>query len=295
MISHKELSMGKLSSAAAQTDHQAGLLVPLDRALLLAPEALLLTALLCIYTIWPITLVALLVALLVIVFLVRVAALHLARAAIERGGLADASALLKVALFLNPGSPDALALEGALALTNGASSLAVVRLRRAIALLPGQPAIHAALSGALLELNRPAEAAHAARAALALDSRCAVAHLHLAQAEQACGAAAHIVEDRLRAGLAAQPTPAAEAVLRCVLAVHLLAEQRTAEATLTLHGAEALLPRCPAPSQAMLRIQLGEVLIAQGQIERAQEYLQSAAALDPHGRYATVAWRVAGH
>jgi tetratricopeptide (TPR) repeat protein len=142
-------------------------------------------------------------------------------------------------------------------------------------------------------LGRPAEAAQAAQAALALDLRCAVAHLHLAQAEQARGATAQVVEDRLRAGLATQPSPAAETVIRCVLAAHLLAEQRIAEATLTLHGAEALLPRCPAPSQAMLRIHLGEILIAQGQIERAQEYIQSAAALDPQGRYATVAWRVA--
>jgi hypothetical protein len=43
----------------------------------------------------------------------------------------------------------------------------------------------------------------------------------------------------------------------------------------------------------MLRVHLGEILIAQGQVERAQEHLQSAAALDPHGRYAAVAWRAA--
>ncbi len=194
--------MGKLPSVAAHTVHKAGPLALLGRALLLAPEALLLTALLCIYTIWPNPLVALLAVVLVVAFLVRVAALHLARAAIERGSVAEASALLKIARFLNPASPDALALEGALALTNGASSLAVARLRRAISLLPGQSSYHAALSGALLELNRPAEAAQAAQAALTLDPRCAVAYLHLAQAEQADGAPAHIVEDRLRAGLA---------------------------------------------------------------------------------------------
>ena len=147
----------------------------------------------------------------------------------------------------------------------------------------------------LLELGQPTEALDMAEAALARDKRCTVAHLHLAEAARACGALPEVVEDRLRAGLTAAASPAAEATIRCALAAHLLDQQRIAEAMLVLHGAEALLPRCPAPSQAMLRIQLGEVLIAQGQIERAQEYLQSAAALDPHGRYATVAWRVAGH
>jgi hypothetical protein len=62
---------------------------------------------------------------------------------------------------------------------------------------------------------------------------------------------------------------------------------------LTLHGAEALLPRCPPPSQAALRFHLGQILSAQGQTERAQEYLESVEALDPHGRYTAAAWRVA--
>jgi hypothetical protein len=42
-----------------------------------------------------------------------------------------------------------------------------------------------------------------------------------------------------------------------------------------------------------LRFHLGQLLNAQGQTERAQEYLQSVAALDPQGRYTTAAWRVA--
>ena len=87
--------------------------------------------------------------------------------------------------------------------------------------------------------------------------------------------------------------PVAEASLRCALAGHLLTERRVAEATLTLHGAEALLPRCPTPAQAALRFHLGQLLSAQGQSERAQEYLKSVAAPDPHGRYTTAAWRVA--
>lgn len=287
--------MGKLSSAAASADHKLGLLTQFDRALQLAPEALLLTALLCLYTVWPSTPIALLAGLLVVVFFVRVAALHLARAALERGSMAQAGALLRIARLLNPGSPDALALEGALALSNGASSLAVVRLRRAIALQPYQAAYHAALSGALLELNRPNEAIQAAQKAIELDPRCAVAYLHLAQAEQLCGVDGRIIEERLRTALASQPTPATEAVVRCVLAGLLLSEQRTAEATLTIHGAEALLPQCPATAQAMLRIHLSELLALQGQMERAQEYLQSVADFDKQGRYTTVTWRAAQH
>jgi tetratricopeptide (TPR) repeat protein len=269
------------------------LLALVGRALLLAPEAVPLAALLCIYLAWRAPLAALLATLLVIAFMVRAAALHAARALIERGRADEAGALLRLARLLYPWSPDALALEGVAALTRGDAALAEARLRRALALLPGQPTFHAALSGALLELGRPVEAAWAAEAALDLDPRCAVAHLHLAEAARARGAPGHVVEERLRAGLAAAPGPAAEAVLRCVLAGHLLAERRIAEATLTLHGAEALLPRCPPPSQAALRFHLGQILSAQGEVERAQEYLESVEALDPHGRYTAAAWRVA--
>jgi tetratricopeptide (TPR) repeat protein len=270
-----------------------GLLSLVGRALLLAPEAVPLAALLCVFLAWRAPLAALLAALLVITFMVRAAALHAAHALIERGQDQEAGALLRLALVLYPWSPDALALAGVAALTHGDAALAEERLRQALALLPGQPAFHAALSGALLDLGRPLEAARAAEVALDLDPRCAVAHLHLAEAERARGAPGHVIEARLRAGLDAAPGPAAEAVLRCVLAGHLLAERRVAEATLTLHGAEALLPRCPPPSQAALRFHLGQILSAQGQVERAQEYLESVEALDPQGRYAAAAWRVA--
>jgi tetratricopeptide (TPR) repeat protein len=285
--------MEKESRAAARASQWAGALILVGRALLLAPEAALLAALLCIYMASHSWVVALLVVLLIIAFMVRVAALHLARAAIERGRAGEAAALLKVALAIYPCSADALAMEGIVALRSGAPALAEVQLRRAIALLPGQAAFHAALSGALLELGRPAQAAQAAQAALALDRRCAVAYLHLAEAERARGVPAHAIEGWLREGMAAASGPAAEAVIRCALAAHLLAEQRIAEATLTLHGAEALLPRCPAPSQAALHVHLGDILIAQGQVERAQEYFQSVEALDPEGRYATATWRIA--
>jgi tetratricopeptide (TPR) repeat protein len=211
--------------------------------LLITPEAGLLAVLLCVYIAWPTAIVALLGAMLVGAFLVRAAALYLAREQIERGCASQATTLLSVARALYSWSPDALALEGVVALMEGIPALAKARLQRAIRLLPGQPTFHAALSGALLELGRPDEAIEAAQIALSLDQGCAVAHLHLAEGERARGAPAQLVEDRLRVGLAAASGPAAEAVIRCALAAHLLSEQRVAEATLTLHGAEALLPR----------------------------------------------------
>ncbi|HET9221987.1 MAG TPA: hypothetical protein VFO07_05750, partial [Roseiflexaceae bacterium] len=59
-----------------------GLLALVGRTLLLAPEAVPLVALLCVYLAWRAPLLALLAALLVIAFMVRAAALHTARALI---------------------------------------------------------------------------------------------------------------------------------------------------------------------------------------------------------------------
>ena len=280
--------------SAAPTDHRSRALLWLGRTALLVPEAPLITALVCVdLVVGQPPLIGLLVALLIVGFMMRTAALHLARAAMEHGRPREAGALIQVALAIYPCSADALALQGVLALNSGQPDLAVTRLRRAITLLPGQPSFHAALSGALLELGHPVEAAEAARVALALSDRCAVAYLHLADAERALGVSALAVEDRLRAGLAVSTTPAAEAALRCALAGHLLGEQRIAEATLTLCGAEALLPRCPVSSQAALRFRLGELLVVQGQIERAREHFSGVEALDPYGHYAAAAWRAA--
>jgi tetratricopeptide (TPR) repeat protein len=265
----------------------------LRHGLLLAPEGGLLAGLLLVYAGWRSVAVALPIALLCFSFGVRVAALLLARWHIEHGQAAQAGALLAVARVLYPWSPDTLALEGIAALVAGDPARAAARLRRATALLPGQPAFHAALSGALLELGRPEEASEQASVAHARGQHSAVAPKHLAEAERARGALPELIEDRLRAGLAAAPSPTAEATLRCALAAHLQGLGRAAEATLTLHGAEALLPRCPAYAQAALRFQLGQILAAQGQVERAQEYLRGVQALDTHGRFARASWRVA--
>lgn len=283
--------MGKLSSSVANTRAKPNMLMFAEHMIKVSPETVLLLALLCSYMLWAHPLIALLVVLVVLMFMVRMGALFLARAALDRGRLQESGALLRVALLLNPYSPDALALAGVLALMRGSPSLAEIRLRQAIGCMPGRPAFYAALSGALLEQGQAERAAQAAQEALHLDPRCAAAHLHLAEAERLRGAPAHTIEDRLRAGLAASPPPAAEALMRCVLASHLLSEQRVAEATLTLHGVEALLPRCSLPAQRMLNCRLGELMIAQGEIERAQEYLQHGDPRQAQGNAAV--WRVA--
>jgi tetratricopeptide (TPR) repeat protein len=287
--------MASMQTGAAWAGWRARALRWVTQSLLLVPEAALIAALLCVY--WAIgepPLVGLAIALLIISFIARALALLAARAALEAARPREAEALVHTALVFYPWSADALALRGLIALASDQPAEAERALRRAIALLPGRPNAHAALSGALLALGRPVEAAEAARAALALSAECAIAHLYLAEAERACGAAPQDVEDRLRAGLAVAAAPESEAALRCALGAHLLAERRIAEATLTLHGAEALAPRCAPQRQIALRVRLAELMIAQGQIERAREHFRSVAALDPHGRYAGAVWR-AGH
>ena len=269
-----------------------GVLGWIAHALLLVPEAALITALLCAY--WglgELAQIGLAIMLVIISFIARLIALVAARAALELEQPEIGAMLIQLALVLNPWSPDALALRGVIALSNDQPARAEASLRRSIALLPDRANVHAALSAALLDLGRPEAAASAARAALALESGCAIAHFYLAEAERVCGAPAQDIEDQLRSGLDCAGAPESEAALRCALGAHLLAEHRIAEATLTLHGAEALVPRCAAPRQIALRVRLGELMIAQGQVERAREQFRNVATLDPHGRYAGAAWR----
>lgn len=272
---------------AAPLHRHVAALIWMGRGLILIPEAPLIATLMGVYlALGGPPMIGLLAALLIIAFMVRAAALHMARAALEAARYRDADALIQVALALYPWSPDGLALRGALSLALGAPDAAEAALRQAVTLLPGQPTYYAALSGALLDLGRPAEAAQTARLALDLDGRCAIAYLYLAEAERALGIPERAVEDRLRAGLAVAAAPAAEAALRCALAGHLLAERRIAEATLTIHGAEALLPRCSSATQAGLRRHLGELLLAHGQTDRAREHLGARELLDPPGPFA---------
>lgn len=262
------------------------------RGLLLVPEAPLILLLLGAY--WALGAPAWLgvgITLLIIGFIARLLALLSARLAYETAHYGEAGALAHIALVLNPWSADALALRGTIALAQGHPAAAEAALRRSAALLPEQAAVYSALSSALLAQGRAHEAATAARDALTLAPHLALAQLYLAEAERASGVPALEVEDRLRAGLADAAAPEDEAALRCALGALLFAEQREAEAMLTVRGAEALLPRCKAASQLELRVRLGELMIAQGQLERAREQFRSVAALDPNGRYTGAAWR----
>jgi tetratricopeptide (TPR) repeat protein len=283
--------MGK-PDVTTHASRWASALLWVGRALLLAPEATFIAALLCVYLAFGGPLFAgVCAALLVIIYMARTAALYLARAAIEDAQYPQARALIQFASALYPWSADTLALRGTLALAMGAPEEAETALRRAIALLPGQPSFHAALSSVLLELGRPGEAAAAARDALLLDKRSAPAYLYLAEAERVLGKPPEAVERRLRDGLEVARGVAATAALQCALAGHLIAEQRTAEASLVIQSAESLLPRCSISRQAELHFYFGELLTAQGQIERAREYFQGVETLDPQGRYAAAAWR----
>jgi tetratricopeptide (TPR) repeat protein len=277
---------------AAPVQSGAAVLRWFVRTLLLVPEAALIAALLSAY--WSMgaqTPIGLAIMLVIIGFIARMIALVAAQSSLASGHLHEAKNFVQAARAIYPWSADALALQGVIALSNDQPERAETALRQSIALLPDRANVYAALSAALLDLGRPREAAEAARVALALASDCAVAHFYLAEAERMLGAPAQDIEDQLRSGLHCAGAPESEAALRCALGAHLLAEHRIAEATLTLHGAEVLVTRCTAPRQIALRVRLGELMIAQGQIERAREHFRNVATLDPHGRYAGAAWR----
>ncbi len=112
---------------------------------------------------------------------------------------------------------------------------------------------------------------------LDLDAGCAEALLHLAESDRRAGAPQGLVEDRLRAGIAAAHTLETEAALRCALAWHLVGQERRAEARLATSGIEATLTRVAAPARDRLRLRLCELLLAQGQAERARELMAGAA------------------
>jgi tetratricopeptide (TPR) repeat protein len=249
----------------------------MGRTVLLVPEAPLLALLALGYTALGAPLLGALTLAAALSFGVRVAALYLARALLLAARYRDAVALARLALAIYPWSADALALRGVLALAAGDAAYAERLLRRSDALLPGRAAVQAALSGALLELGRVSEAATAARRAIKLDARCAAAYLHLAEAEQRAGAVPAAVEDWLRAGLAAATDPETETTLRCALAWHLVGQGRGAEARLATSGIEAVLPRCTEVHQSRMRVRLCELLVAQGQTDRARELLCGAA------------------
>jgi Flp pilus assembly protein TadD len=253
-------------------------LTTLGHLALLVPETPSLLLLFCGYYLFgrP-PLLGALAAVVALSFGVRGVALLMARRLLGAGRHRDADAFVRVALAMHPWSADALALRGMLALADGSPEEAERLLRRSAALFPGRPAIAAARSAALVELGRFAEGAAAARQAIGLDKGCATAYLYLAEAEQLAGTPAAAVEDWLRAGLAVARDPETETTLRCALAWHLVKQERCAEARLATAGVEATLGRCREVHQSRMRVRLCELLVAQGQTDRARELLQGVA------------------
>lgn len=284
--------MTRKQNSVAPARHRRNLTQHTLRMLLLVPEAPLILVLLATYAIlgaWP--WLGLCIALVIIGFLTRMLALLGAFIAYTTAHYREAETLGRIALALHPWSADTLALCGTIALARRQADQAELLLRRATQLQPERADFQIALSSALLTQGHPAAAAEAARTALRIAPNTPLAQLYLAEAERASGMPVTEVEERLRAGLAVATTPEAEAALRCALGTVLFEAERNAEAMLTIRGAEALLPRCTPSSQLELRVRLGELLIAQGQIERAREQFQGVAALDPSGRYTGAAWR----
>jgi tetratricopeptide (TPR) repeat protein len=130
------------------------------------------------------------------------------------------------------------------------------------------------MSGTLLGLGRVVAARHAAQQAIDLDPHCATAYLYLAEAERMSASPLLEIEDTLRAGLAVAQRPDDSVALRCALAALLLDAERLSEMGLALGGIEHLIEQCSLATRTRLRMRYGELLLAQGQIDRARTYLQ---------------------
>src|SRR2546423_2004670 len=98
--------------SAASLARRADALAWLGRMLLLVPEAALIVALVCVYlAMREPPLLGILITLLILGFMIRIAALHLGRAALEQDRRAAAGGLVTLAPALCTSSADALALH----------------------------------------------------------------------------------------------------------------------------------------------------------------------------------------
>ena len=252
------------------------------RHLLLVPEAMLI----CMLTVAGIVsggapLFGLIGAATFLVFVVRIGALYMGRLALSRAQYGEAASMSHLSLAFHPFSADALALRGQVLLAEGCVDEAAELLDRSVQLFPGRADTLAALAGARLGQGYWSAARIAAIEAIELDASCAAAFLYLAEAEQAAGVALPEVEDTLRSGLAVATRPDDETALRCALAGVLLSVERSAETALVLGGVESLLLRCSPGYQTRLRLRYGELLLAQGLLEKAREYLNETVVIGP--------------
>jgi hypothetical protein len=290
----EEINMAIRTQKHAAVTREPQILKWVRHQALLVPEAIVLLLVLSLHITFGGPLLTALLGLGVIIwFVCRGALLLLAKQAFDAAYYRRAARLSTFALMLYPFSADALALRSSICLARDQAAEAERMLRRAIACCPDLATLHAALSGVLLETGHPAEALWEAHHALLLAPECALAHLHLAQAEKQLGASLETVEQGLRAGLRMQLDAADEAALRCALAALLLEQNRLPEAQLVLAGIEALLEDCSAPQRAGLHYHLGDLQRALGNADSARNHFLASETLDPYGRYAAAAWRAA--
>ncbi|NTW03659.1 MAG: hypothetical protein HGA19_20695 [Oscillochloris sp.] len=264
----------------------------LSQQLLLVPEAALLLALLCLHaTLGPSP--ALVAAGMGIVgwFATRVSLLYSARRAVESAQYERAVKLAQGALMLYPLSADAHALLGTIYLARGNTTTATAALAKAVRYYPLQAGLHAALSAALLEDERPHDALIEASIALHLDPTCAPAYLHQASAEDLLDISPEQIERHIRAGLDQPAAAADEAALRCALARILLRRGNITEALQALMQAELLLPTSPISYRAGLHYLSGAILHHIGDTNAAHKHFTASESLDPTGPYAADAWR----
>ncbi|MCU0495589.1 MAG: hypothetical protein MUD01_28715, partial [Chloroflexaceae bacterium] len=251
------------------------------RQLVLVPEAGLLVLVLGLHMLLGSPLLTAFLGLLLVGwFAARNGLLFAARHTFNTASYDEAEGYTNLALKLYPYSADGYYLRGSLELARGNAEAAETALRQAIALYPDHAPIHAALSGVFLEIGQVAEARQEAVRALAIDERCAAAHLHIATADQVQGIPLDEVELYLREAQRHPAAPADAAALRCALAGLLLEQQRAAEVQLTLRGVETLLKQCPTPQQASLYFQLGELRQALGELESARTCFHTSETLD---------------
>jgi predicted Zn-dependent protease len=283
--------MAKRTTASNPQRQLGSWMLAIGRRMLLIPEAIAIVLLLFIGTLFPNSgFVGIAIGIVTCWMVFRIGALYLTQKLLEQEYLTAAERLGRFAFALHPWSADALALRGVIALSIGEFDNAAEFLRRSLALYPESAATQVALSGTLLMIGRPATARLAAQNALMLDPQRAVAYLYLAEAEHVEGHSVLEIEDTLRSGLAIAVRPDDQAALRCTLGGLLLSQGRQAEASLMLNGIESLINLCSPAAKRRLRMRYGELLIAQGQIERAREYLQQSQLVKPLRSTHSGAW-----
>lgn len=199
------------------------------------------------------------------------AALAAAARQYEAGQLAEAEALCRQVLLLQPRQAEALYLAGMVAYRQGRSAAAVDLLGRAIAENKRAAHYHTALGMALRATGDSAAAARAYRRALALDPGYADAHLSLGNLQQQAGDLAAAAQSYRRA--ASLDPNFAEAHFQLATVLH---RQGDAAAAASYRRALAL-----RPDYAEALNNLGALLRSEGDLAAAERCFRRVLALRP--------------